>query len=296
MFKEARLELTAYYLTIIMAICLIFSVVIYNGATADLDRIERFQRFTSPVIQEIRNRIIFRLMYFNLFILGVSGAAGYYLAGRTLKPIQENLDEQKDFIANASHQLRTPLTALKTELEISLRDPKIKHKKILISNLEEVNKMKKLTDYLLRQSKFQVISELEKSAVNLREVVESAVGKSSKIKTELQDCYVLGNKDSLIELVSILIDNAKKYGGNLKKPIVRVYKNKTIEVQDFGIGIPDIDRPHLFEKFFRGSVSSEREGYGLGLSIAKQIADAHKAKIKVDSKINSGTSFKVIFS
>lgn len=294
MFNEARIELTAYYLSIIMAICLVFSVVIYNGATADLDRIQRSQRYTSPIIQEIRERIIFRLLYFNLFILGLTGAAGYYLAGRTLAPIQKNMEEQKNFVMNASHSLRTPLTALKTELEIALRDVKIKNRDLLESNLEEVNKMKRLTDYLLKQSMLEDLK-IEKEVLNLRDIVIAAAGKKSGVDIDLSDSYIKGNKNSLIELLTILLDNAKKYGGAKKHPIV-IVKNKSLEVRDFGKGLDKEEIPHIFEKFYRGRGSFGREGYGLGLSIAKQIADAHGAKIKVKSNAGSGTTFKVIFS
>lgn len=294
MFKEARIKLTAYYLVIIMAVSLIFSIVIYKEATIDLDRIERFQRFTSPVLDEVRDRIVLRLVYFNLFILVVSGGAGYYLAGKTLEPIQVNMDEQKDFVANASHELRTPLTALKTELEITLRDPKVKNKEILKSNLEEVNKMKKLTDYLLKQSRFQSIETFEKTKVSLNEVAEQAIGKI-KVNKNLNNVIVYGDKDSLTELVTILVDNAKKYGGNKKVPEVTTKKNY-LEVKDFGVGIPPEDIPHIFEKFYRGDKARGADGYGLGLAIAKQIADAHGAKIKVESRVSEGTTFRVIFT
>lgn len=295
MFENARLKLTAYYLVIIMTVSIVFSGVIYKELTFDLDRIERFQRFRSPILDEIRDAIIIRLSYINLVVLVVSGGAGYYLAGKTLRPIQENMEEQKQFVANASHELRTPLTSLKSELEVSLRDPKVKNKEILRSNLEDVNKMQKLTDYLLRQNKFQNNERLEMKQFNLKEVVQK-VSKKFKVETELVDVRINGNESAISELATILIDNAVKYGGKVKKPIVRVGKGKVLEVQDFGVGIPASDLPHIFERFYRGDKARGADGYGLGLSIAKSIADMHGARIKVASKLNSGTTFKVVFS
>lgn len=295
MFKEARIKLTAYYLIIIMAISLVFSVVIYKESTFELDRIERFQKYRSPILNEIRDRIITRLFYFNLLILGFSGTAGYYLAGKTLDPIQKNMEEQKDFVSSASHELRTPLTALTTELEIAIRDPEVKNKEILKSNLEEVNKMKRLTDYLLRLNKMENgLTDLEFKKVDLAEVSRKVIGKN-KIQTDLDQTIINGNEDSIFELVSILLDNAKKYSKNIKDIKVAT-KNKTLIVGDKGVGIPESDLPHIFERFYRGDKAHSEDGYGLGLSIAKQIADLHGAKIKVESKVGIGSTFKVIFS
>src|SRR3989304_6174610 len=133
MFKSARLKLTAWYLAIIMLISVLFSLVIYQGATLELRRMERiqhfrqessesFRRFSMPafvlapeVVEETKQRIRLALVTINLMILAASGAVGYFLAGRTLKPIQEMVDEQNRFITDASHELRTPLTSLRSE-------------------------------------------------------------------------------------------------------------------------------------------------------------------------------------
>ena len=96
------------------------------------------------------------------------------------------------------------------------------------------------------------------------------------------------------ELISILIDNAVKYGSN--KEISVSFKNKVLKVKDNGVGISEADLPHIFDRFYRGDKARGHDGYGLGLSIAKQIVDINGAKIKVESKLEKGTTFKVIFS
>lgn len=247
------------------------------------------------IISETKSRILFSLLTINVAILVVSGVSGYFLAGKTLDPIQKMMDEQKDFISNASHELRTPLASLKSEIEVALRDKRLgldQSKKLLQSNLEDVDNMTKLSNYLLKLNKFQG-GKLEFKKINLAEVIKHAVGKKN-IKLTLDKSVINGNEDSLAELVSILIDNAIKYGGN--EDINITLKNKTLTIVDKGMGISKEDLPHIFDRFFRGDKARNKDGYGLGLSIAKQIIDSHGAKIKVESKLGVGTTFKVIFS
>lgn len=314
MFREARIKLTAWYLAIIMVISLSFSGVIYVGVNRELTRLEDFQRARiqrivggapAPLnlppdvdaVAEARDRILLTLGLVNLSILFLAGAAGYFLAGRTLTPIAEMVDEQKEFVSNASHELRTPLTSLKTEIEVSLRDSGLSvadAKKLLKSNLEDVNRMQKLSNYLLELNRYESGRELAMGEVDLKEVAIKAVGKQ-KIKTNLKRTVVTGNEDSLVELVTILADNAVKYGKG-KEVEIRTKSGGIIEVEDHGVGIAKEDLPHIFDRFYRSDKSRGTEGYGLGLSIAKSIADLHGASIKVESKIGKGTTFRVSFS
>ena len=138
MFERTRVRLTAWYLLIIMAISLLFSMVIYSMVNADFVRFERMQvRMQEDIeqglipappryhgidledIKEARIRLITTLGFVNLAIIVVAGGAGYFLAGRTLKPIKESMDEQRRFISDSSHELRTPLTSLRSEIEVS---------------------------------------------------------------------------------------------------------------------------------------------------------------------------------
>ena len=142
MFNSARLKLTAWYLLIIMTISVCFSLAIYFNLSRELD--SNYQRLyhryqirsdfipdDSPAplppidqgfIDASKEHIGLTLLFTNLLILVVSTSAGYFLAGRTLKPIKDSLDEQNRFVADASHELRTPLTALRTSIEVNLRD------------------------------------------------------------------------------------------------------------------------------------------------------------------------------
>jgi len=336
MFKEARIKLTGWYLLIIMAISLSFSVAIYAGVNRELVRIGDMQKARQARVDTISNfliqnglpvppesrspseepveaarlRIISALGLINLAILVISGLGGYFLAGLTLDPISKMVREQKEFVSNASHELRTPLTSLKTEIEVALRDkgmPPSEYKRLLQSNLEDVNGMQKLSNYLLELNRYENSDlRLEIMRLNLVEVVKKVIGKVGpladkekiKITTKLQKALVKGNEDALTELSTILIENAIKYSGKSKSVEVKTKSDGILEVKDYGIGISEADLPHIFERFYRAECSRCKEkvdGYGLGLSIAKSIVDKLGGRIKVESKLGQGTTFSVQF-
>ncbi|TAL64214.1 MAG: hypothetical protein EPN88_11370, partial [Bacteroidetes bacterium] len=166
MFHSARLKLTAWYLLFIMFISLFFTVVIYRVLTGELERFARIQRFRMErhlytdeyvplpsnlppiieleLIEETKKRLMVVLAGINGGILILFGVLGYFLAGRTLRPIQEMVDEQNQFISDASHELRTPLTSLKSSMEVYLRDrhPTMREAKSLMNEgIDEVNKL-----------------------------------------------------------------------------------------------------------------------------------------------------------
>lgn len=309
-FRGARFKLTYQYLAIIMAISIFFSVIIYQGATFELRRIEKAQRLRRPagigaiidpeVIQESKNRIANSLLVLNLFILCSSALSGYYLAGKTLSPIERMIEEQKNFVSNASHELKTPLASLRTEIEVGLRDKKLNLKKakdLLKSNLEDVEKINSLSNFLLKLDKYQNGgNNFKLKKTSLKRISETAISSVSslakvrriKIVAELQETFIKGNRRSLEELVTIFLDNAIKYSKTGGKIIVKT-KNKQLSVQDFGRGIAKKDIPHLYDRFFG-------EGSGLGLSIAKNIVKLHKGNIRVKSEVGKGSTFKVNFS
>lgn len=320
MFTIARIKLTAWYLVIIMVISLSFSVAIYLGVNRELVRLENSQNARQQRVDRIstflkesgvplppesasqidlenveqaRLRIVSALGIINLSILILAGAGGYFLAGVTLDPIAKMMDEQKEFVSNASHELRTPLTSLKTEIEVALRNPKTKDKELLKSNLEEVNNMQKLSNYLLELNRYESGKEIPMTDVDLMAVALKAVGKK-KIKMNLKKSIVTGNEDALAELVTILIDNAIKYGKG-KTVEIRTKPDGTIEIEDHGMGIAESEIPHIFDRFYRSDKSRGTDGYGLGLSIAKSIVDLHKGKIEVESKVGKGSTFRVSF-
>ncbi len=334
MFHSARIKLTAWYLLIIMTISISFSVAIYRVLTSELDRLERAEQSrvarrlpefqinqTAPgvpdvildpdLLAETKNRVEIILIFINLFILGGSAFAGYMLAGRTLNPIAEMVDEQNRFITDASHELRTPLTSLKSEIEVNLRDPNLsleQTKTLLKSNLEEVNSLQVLSDGLIRLTQYQQghntlpfttvqLAPIAKEAI--RKVTNAAKEKKITITNDIHSSTVQGNQTALTELLVIFLDNAIKYSP--KQKTVHIMSKKTdghilIEIADRGFGIDEKDIPHLFDRFYRADKSRTKTGvagYGLGLSIAKQIVDQHDGSIRVQSQLKKGTTFTI---
>lgn len=343
MFRSARLKLTGWYLLIIMLISIVFSVAIYTVLSREVERgfrraemrfrakelgiplPQQFPRRWEEVNPNLRNpdprfsfvedlevikkRIAFGLLAVNGMILGISAAAGYFLAGKTLKPIEKAMLEQKRFVADASHEFRTPLTALKTSMEVALRDKKMspaQARKLIKSNLEDVNQMHLLADNLLSLASYQDNgSNLNFEEVNLAEVIKMAykkilpLAKKEGVKIELktQDCFFKANKTSLIEMVLIFLDNAVKYtpkGGKVTISTQTDKKYALIKIKDTGIGIPKKEIPHIFDRFYRVDQSRSKEkvsGFGLGLSLAKKIIEIHHGSVEVASKVGKGSTF-----
>src|SRR4030042_5997943 len=196
MFHSARIKLTLWYLLIIMSISVLFSLTIYRFQVTESERILLRQRvgierggFLRPgfgppelepeILKEAQRRLMLNLILINLGVLIISGGAAYFLAGRTLKPIEKALENQKRFVDDASHELRTPLTTMKTELEVNLRGKGLEKeaKEILESNLEEVDKLSYLSDKLLRLSRYEQKEGLDFSQVSLKEALEEAIEK-----------------------------------------------------------------------------------------------------------------------
>jgi len=328
MFKKARLKLTAWYLVIIMAISLSFSAFIYKSVTFEFQRrlnvIERRlelrdRGFGPPPgqvglfiedINESRKRLFLILVYTNATILFLSALAGYFLAGKTLAPIEKTLNGQKRFVADASHELKTPLTALQTSIEVALRDKKLSlkdAKEVLKQGLDNVQSLNSLSNYLLGLSRFQKDNGLQKESLNIKDIIEEAIknivpiakDKKIKLRVDSEDVVINANRESLEKLITILLDNAVKYTKEKGKVSITAKKENKyliIKVKDTGIGISEKDLPRIFDRFYRADSSRSKEevaGFGLGLSLAKEIIELYRGKISVDSTINKGSTFSV---
>lgn len=328
MFSQARIKLTLWYLLIIMSVSLFFSLVIYRGLVGEVNRISRMEqlrfergpfeyRVFHPVILEpeivngIKNRITLTLAVINGVILIGAGCLGYFLAGKTLEPISRMVDEQNRFISDASHEFRTPLTSLKTSMEVSLRDKNLDlkiAKKTINESLDEVNKLQSLSEGLLQMTQQQDYgNNLKFERLFLLPVVNQAVDrvkavaklKNIRIKNKTINYQIRGNRYSLTDLVVILLDNAIKYsdrGSSVTVDSEKTDRSVLIRIKDQGMGIEKKDIPHIFDRFYRADkvrTKSSDSGYGLGLSIAKKIADNHRGTILVESKTGKGTTMTV---
>jgi len=331
MFQSARIKLTAWYLSIIMVISISFSIFVYRQIAFEVHRslrthavrvipfsmpfslsVPSFEVDLDQIYDEITHRILMQLVGVNIGIFVLSGMAGYFLAGKTLAPIEVMVDDQRRFVADASHELRTPLTAMKTEIEVALRDKKLgmeDAKNLLRSKLEEVDHMQMLSNYLLSLTRYQHgnLENIVMKSLHLSDIFEKALSgishlaeeKDITIEPAITQARIKGNAVSLTELLIILLDNAIKYSPRHNKIIVTAkitQKNVVLTVQDFGIGMKESEIPFIFNRFYRADSSRGKasvDGYGLGLSIAKQIVDVHNGRIDINSKVNKGTTFTV---
>ena len=223
----------------------------------------------------------------------------------------ESFKQIRQFTADASHELRTPLTILKGETEVGLRKMRGpgEYRKILSSNLEEVNHMSQIVDNLLFLSKADMGKiHLERQRINLTKLV-SEVHAQTKAMTITKginfsvsnavNSEVIGDRLRLRELLLNLVDNAVKYtpeGGEMKITLERDDGRAKLRITDNGIGIALQVQPHIFDRFFRVDKARSREagGSGLGLSICKWIVEAHGGEISVESEIGRGSTFTVI--
>lgn len=325
MIKSAILRLTAWYLGIIMVLSIGFSVAMFqiymaqlnnelrapspSSVTRQLSQIEGYDSFRQQQVDKILSSVAQGLTLLNIAMLGAGGAVSYFLARKNLQPVADAMEAQSRFTADASHELRTPLTAMQTEIEVALRDKDLSAKQaktLLQSNLEEVAKLKALSEGLLKLAhstgkelplKAEPVDAVVTEAIN--RVIPAAQLKEIGIDNKARPYKVNAEAQSLTELFVILIDNAIKYS-NPKTEITITSKvqNKMvcISVADQGCGIKASDLPHIFDRFYRSDPSRSKEktdGYGLGLSIAHKIIEAHKGSIEVQSVLGEGTTFIV---
>ncbi|KKU82252.1 MAG: Histidine kinase [Microgenomates group bacterium GW2011_GWA2_47_8] len=320
MFKAARVKLTLWYLLIIMTVSVAFSTIIYRASVFELKRFataqqNRFERKMTPfapmtiddeLMLEALARIRYSLLMINMGILVVAGGLGYYLSGKTLFPISEMVKEQDRFVSDASHELKTPITAIKTMLEVTIRDPKLSVKEAkttLIASLEEVNRLQKLAEGLLELTYKRVIGKM--IPVNLKEVVIESIKlmeptmakKQIKLDVKVPKVIVEADSASLGRAIVAIVDNAVKYSSTKSRiKINSKVDNRMIvlSVRDYGVGIQKDEISKVFDRFYRSERSRHTSGYGLGLAITQKIVQAHGGKIAVKSKIGIGTTVSIV--
>ena len=224
--------------------------------------------------------------------------------------LENSFKQVRQFSSDASHELRTPLTVLKGQNELILsksRKPG-EYQEVISSNLEEINYMSKVLEdlFLLSKSDENQVS-LDCNQFNLKPLVEEVCKHAEVLAEEknikiiiafLEAVQVKGDEVRLRQMSWNILQNGIKYtqcGGEVKVSLQNDGEFALMTIQDTGIGIPEEDLGFIFNRFYRVDKARSRDegGSGLGLSICRQIAEAHKGTIEVESKLGAGTQFKI---
>jgi len=263
-------------------------------------------------ISSIRNTIFLSILYCSLAIAAFI-AVSLFLSGWALRPVEQAWRQQKRFVADASHELKTPLTVILANIGIlkSKEPGAIGEQTVWIENTEaEAKRMKVLVDDLLFLAKTDdaknTAATVAYDKVNLSDIFFStalaleslAFERNVGLDTDGIDpnVDVAGDMGQLRRLVGILLDNAIKYSAEnstITLTLARKQNKAILTVHNPGVSITPEDLEHLFERFYRADKSRSKEGYGLGLSIARSIVKTHKGTISVESTSDKGTTFTV---
>ncbi|AWB11009.1 Signal transduction histidine kinase [Thermodesulfobium acidiphilum] len=222
-----------------------------------------------------------------------------------LERLEKGFKSQQEFVAAASHDLRTPLSIIKSYNDLLKRWGK-DDKKILEESIQTISiatqRMERLVNDLLFLARVESKPRINFVKVNIRELIEEiakeaqALSQTINVTFSTCDLYVNADEDYLRRAIWALVDNAIKY--NKENGEVGILSRKegnfaVIDIIDTGIGIKEEALPRLFEKFYRVDSSRQSSGFGLGLSLSKEIIQLHGGDIKVKSKYKEGSTFSV---
>jgi signal transduction histidine kinase len=244
-------------------------------------------------------------------LIDVIGVAALFLIStiyikRIIKPLEEGQEKQNSFVAAASHELRSPLTVIKAGIA-SIKEDKSKAD-LFLSHIEgECDRMTRLiSDMLLLASAdtktWSVVWEpvdMDTLLIEMYDMFCTCYNeKHFQLTLDLPEESLLvinGDKERLKQILTILVDNAMSYSRPGDEIAIRAYSQKhsvVIEVEDHGKGICDKDKEHIFERFYRGDKSrNNKKHFGLGLSIAKELAELHKGDITIRDTLGGGATF-----
>lgn len=327
--KQQRVRrLALSYLAVIMTLSLVLSVIIYIITAVQLNRplppgehnqqppelVERqFSRRLEQRNSETRGSVIISLVVLNGVMLLVGYWLSLLLARRTLEPIERSIEQQAQFVSDASHELRTPLSALLLNNEVALRKPTLTDKKarqVLGQNVAEIKKLTELSNSLLDLAKSeQTMTEPE--LVNPATLIEEVVTRFTPAAQVKWVKLVYDNQsptgdvplqtNAVRQILAIFVDNAIKYAPpkNGEVALQARLKKNTLEfiIKDNGLGIAPGDQKHIFERFYRADAARTRtgvSGHGLGLAIAKSLANHCGYTIRVKSQPPNGTEFTLV--
>lgn len=247
------------------------------------------------------------------------GAGGWLLVRKSTQPVEATMERMRRFMADAAHELRTPVTVIRSRADVALQRPRDAGELAATVRVmgAEARRLGRIVDDLMTLARADAGDRsIEMRPVSLDDVVASAVETARAMAdargvaldvARFEEAWVNGDEHLLHQLVMILLDNGVKFtpsGGRVTVEVATAGDRASVAVRDTGQGISATELPHLFDRFFRGDLARTRGepsgtgagGAGLGLSIARWIADLHGAVIAVQSAgAGAGAEFRVTF-
>ncbi|WP_339244024.1 HAMP domain-containing sensor histidine kinase [Paenibacillus sp. FSL F4-0243] len=264
--------------------------------------------------QKILTNLIYTFSVVGSVMLIILYFTSRFFANRSIAPVKEAFEKQKQFIADASHELKTPLTIINTNADVLLSnsDDTIHNQSKWLHYIKsETERMTSLTNDLLYLTEMDDSrSTMIYSKFNLSEAVENIIltmeaiifEKRISLEYDIEpNLTVMGNSEQIKQVIMILLDNAVKYTnpkGSVTLSLKKQHNDMVLSVTNTGEGIAPEHLARIFDRFYRTNASRARKqgGYGLGLAIAKSIVEQHKGKIYAKSTVGESTTFYVHLS
>lgn len=314
MFLRARLKLTLFYVAGIALVLVISSLALINTAEKNIrdtysDHLESGETFDRAIF-ETNERVEGTVYLIDVILLIVLGMGSYILAGHTLRPIKVALEAQKRFSADASHDLRTPLSVIMTESEVALANENSTtsdYVEALSNVLGEAQDMSRLVEDLLLLARIDTARSISnKKEITIKEIIEPMIVSAKKQADQkhialsissIPDAIITADEHHIRRALKNIVQNAIRYtpeSGSIAVDVVKDSHHILIKIKDSGIGISEHDLPHVFERFYKAEhARSDTSGSGLGLAIAKEAVLHHNGEIDIQSEINKGTVIRL---
>lgn len=312
MFAHARRRLAIRYLLLFFVVLVVFSatfaVVLAVALQPAFDIAPEVSGDEAARLAYGRTMeaVVIALLLANTLVLAIVGAVGYHLADRTLRPIRDAHERQRRFVADASHEMRSPIAAIRSTAESALLAPSPEGEGAALARIvESTDRMARLTrDLLVLASSERGLQEPARDAVDLSvitaeavELVKAGIDRDDVLIDLVlaSDLIVSGDPDDLSRVVANLIDNALRYGDGVVRVRTSARDDRAIvDVIDQGPGIAVADLDRIFEPFYRvRSDAGAPTGSGLGLAIAAELARQHGGRLSVESQAGRGATFRL---
>lgn len=226
-----------------------------------------------------------------------------YTYNDLMAQLEDLHDKQQQFVGNASHELKTPLTVIESYAKLLKRrgtsDANVTDE-ALNAIINETNNMKMMIEQMLALAKTNETTKITLSDVSLQSFMSSIAQSFEtayhrEVRVHVPNITIQTDEAKLKQLLFIFIDNARKYSKKAIDLSASIDQNIHIEIRDYGIGIPKADLPHLFNRFYRVDKDRNRKtgGVGIGLSIAKELANRLQADISIESEVGEGTTIHI---